>query len=360
MIPPLLVPPDPRPRICVWEITLACNARCIHCGSSAGEARPLELGTDEATALIGELASLGCRTITLSGGEPLMREDWPVIAAAARGLGMTVEMITNGLLAAARADAIARAGLAGVSFSIDGPAVVHDELRRVDGALERLLEGAGALRARGVRIGAVTQVSRLNASCLEWIHDLLVEHGFEAWQIQLTLPQGRAAAGDLCLGPRQMPALEREIVALVRRGALHIEAADTIGWMSRSEPLLRSGGPRGHKVWGSCQAGLRAVGITSDGTVRGCLSMPPEFDESNVRERSLSSIWSSPEAFSYNRKFSADALTGACSACAFASLCRGGCTCLAWTATRTTTSNPFCLRSMDGGDQSLRSAAAGL
>ena len=347
MTPALLIPPDPRPRICVWEITLACNARCVHCGSSAGAARPRELSTGEATALVEELASLGCRTITLSGGEPLVREDWPVIAGAARGRGMTVEMITNGLLAAARADAIARAGLAGVSFSIDGPSAVHDELRRVDGALERLLEGAVALKARGVRIGAVTQVCRLNVSSLDWIHDLLVERGFEAWQIQLTLPQGRAASGNLCLGPGEMPPLEKAIVALVRRGALHIEAADTIGWMSRAEPLLRSGGPRGHKVWGSCQAGLRAVGITSDGTVRGCLSMPPEFDEGNVRERSLSSIWRSPDAFAYNRKFSAGALEGACAACAFAPLCRGGCTCLAWTATRTATSNPFCLRAMD-------------
>jgi len=345
-----LIPSEPKPLICVWEITLACNARCIHCGSSAGEARPRELATDEATALVGELASLGCRTITLSGGEPLLREDWPVIAGAARGKGMSVDLITNGLLAEARADAIARAGLAGVSFSIDGPAPVHDELRRVDGALERLLRGAAALKSRGVRIGAVTQVNRLNVSSLGWIHDLLAGRGFEAWQIQLTLPHGRAAEREsLCLEPGEMPPLERTIVELVKRGTLSIEAADTIGWMSRAEPLLRSGGPRGHKVWGSCQAGLRAVGITSDGTVRGCLSMPPPFDEGNVRERSLGSIWNSPGAFAYNRKFSANDLEGACAACAFASICRGGCTCLAWTATRTTTSNPFCLRSMDDG-----------
>ena len=37
-----------RPKICVWEITLACNAHCIHCGSVAGEPRADELGTDEA------------------------------------------------------------------------------------------------------------------------------------------------------------------------------------------------------------------------------------------------------------------------------------------------------------------------
>jgi radical SAM protein with 4Fe4S-binding SPASM domain len=332
----------------VWEITLACNARCVHCGSSAGAARPRELTTQEATALVDELASLGCRTITLSGGEPLLREDWPVIARAARGRGMTVDVITNGLLAAARADAIARAGLAGVSFSIDGPAPLHDEMRGVDGALERLLRGAAALKSRGVRIGAVTQVNRLNVSSLGRIHDLLAERGFEAWQIQLTLPHGRAAERErLCLEPGEMPPLEKTIVGLVRRGVMHVEAADTIGWMSRAEPLLRSGGPRGHKVWGSCQAGLRAVGITSDGTVRGCLSMPPRFDEGNLRERSLSSIWSSPDAFAYNRKFSVDDLEGACAACAFASICRGGCTCLAWTATGKTTSNPFCLRSME-------------
>ena len=40
------------PRIAVWELTLACNMRCGHCGSRAGRARPDELDTEEALELV--------------------------------------------------------------------------------------------------------------------------------------------------------------------------------------------------------------------------------------------------------------------------------------------------------------------
>lgn len=347
---PVIIPARSRPLLCVWETTLACNARCIHCGSSAGEAREGELTTDEALRLIRDLRALGCRVVTLSGGEPLLRPDWPVLASAVREAGMTVELITNGLLAADRAADIASAGFLSVSFSVDGPEEVHDEIRGVKGGLKALLEGAAALKARGVKVGAVTHINRLNAGLLEETHALVVRHGFRGWQVQLTLPNGRAARSkkDVCLEPSDLPALETTLAGLIRRKRIFIQAADTIGYMGRFEPLLRTGTPRANRVWGSCQAGLRVVGITSDGTVRGCLSMPPHFDEGNIRERSLAEIWNDPGAFDYNRSFAIQNLEGPCAGCSFNKVCRGGCTTLAWLSTGTTTQNPFCLRALSG------------
>ncbi|MGD0838886.1 MAG: radical SAM protein, partial [Polyangia bacterium] len=143
-------------KLCVWELTLACNARCTHCGSDAGKPRPDELDTAEALVVIAELARLGAESVTFSGGEPLLRSDWPQLARAVRAAGMSLDMITNGLLAAKQADVIAGCGFSAVTFSIDGPAPVHDFLRGLDGGLGRTLEGARALRKRGVRIGAAT------------------------------------------------------------------------------------------------------------------------------------------------------------------------------------------------------------
>ncbi len=72
------------PSAVVWEITFACNMRCIHCGTSAGKRRPDELTTEEALNLIDELAELGSEAITISGGEPLLRDDWPLLADGSR------------------------------------------------------------------------------------------------------------------------------------------------------------------------------------------------------------------------------------------------------------------------------------
>ena len=85
-----------RPRAAVWEITLRCNMRCQHCGSRAGKKRRDELTLAEALKLCEDLAAMGCRRLTLSGGDPLLREDWPIIAQKLISCGVTVGMVTNG------------------------------------------------------------------------------------------------------------------------------------------------------------------------------------------------------------------------------------------------------------------------
>jgi radical SAM protein with 4Fe4S-binding SPASM domain len=321
------------PRICVWELTLACDAACVHCGSSAGVARHRELDTSEGLQLIDDLGRLGCESVTFSGGEPLLRSDWPVLARAVREQNMRVEMISNGLGVGKQAAAIADAGLFAVTLSVDGPREIHDALRGVPGALDRLLAGAKALVERGVRIAAVTQVNQRNLEELRAIRKLLVEAGFQGWQLQLTLPYGRAErrAHGLCLAPEQLPELEAELVALRSQSDFFIQAADNIGYMSQREPLIRTAPGQPTQFWVGCAAGLEVIGITSDGTVRGCLALPAAADEGNLRQRSLESLWTDPSGFSYNRQFQTTNLQGPCSECAFAVVCRGGCRALAWT-----------------------------
>ena len=49
------------------------------------------------------------------------------------------------------------------------------------------------------------------------------------------------------------------------------------------------------------------------------------FIEGNLRERSLADIWTDPEAFAYNRRFTPEMLTGACRQCPQGEICAGGC-----------------------------------
>src|SRR6201990_3784063 len=71
----------------VWEITLACNLKCNHCGSRAGKRRADELSTAECLDVVRQLAAAGTREITLIGGEAYLRRDWLEIAAANAPLG---------------------------------------------------------------------------------------------------------------------------------------------------------------------------------------------------------------------------------------------------------------------------------
>ena len=78
MKPPLMI---------VWEITLACNLRCRHCGSLAGNTRVKELSTEEALDLVRQMAEMKIPFVTLLGGEPLLRKDWKQMVKALSNLG---------------------------------------------------------------------------------------------------------------------------------------------------------------------------------------------------------------------------------------------------------------------------------
>jgi radical SAM protein with 4Fe4S-binding SPASM domain len=146
------------------------------------------------------------------------------------------------------------------------------------------------------------------------------------------------------LRPDELPGLEHRLVALQAKAPFFVQAADNIGYMSRNEPRLRTGRAIRERCWMGCQAGLEVVGIASDGTVRGCLSLPAGAgDEGNLRDRSLAELWSDPRAFSYNRAFTKTDLGPGCRDCAFGELCRGGCQSLCWATTGAFHHNAHCM-----------------
>jgi radical SAM protein with 4Fe4S-binding SPASM domain len=332
------------PEHCVWELTLACNARCLCCGSAAGTPRCDELDPREALELGAALARLGTKRVTLMGGEPLVRPDWREIAAALATAGVVVEMVTNGLaLDAATAAELVAVGVHSVSVSIDGTEATHDRLRGAAGSFALGIRAVRAARAAGLPVGVVTQVNRANLRELERLYAELLDAGALGWQLQLSEAMGRCADRDLLLAPSELPELERIILAIVAEERLWTYAADNVGYMSRNEPLLRSGRLAADRCWRGCQAGLRVVGVTSNGTVRGCLALPAAFDEACIRRRPLREIWRDERAFAYNRVPGTKALRGTCRRCPFARVCGAGCSSLCYAATGTLGDNPYCL-----------------
>ncbi len=78
-----------KPVYAVWEVTLACDLSCRHCGSRAGRARPDELTTAEALDLVAQMADLGVMELTLIGGEAYLRDDFlDMGAGTAKAVGL--------------------------------------------------------------------------------------------------------------------------------------------------------------------------------------------------------------------------------------------------------------------------------
>jgi hypothetical protein len=183
-----------RPIYAVWEITLACDLACRHCGSRAGKERPDELSTAEALDLVEQLADLGTKEVTLIGGEAYLRDDWLDLVRAIRARGMEVTMTSGGRgLTPERVAEALEAGLQGASISLDGDEATHDRLRGVTGSYRSAIGAMTALRDRNMRVSCNTQINRLSIPHLPAILEQIAAIGVHSWQVQLTVPMGRAA-----------------------------------------------------------------------------------------------------------------------------------------------------------------------
>jgi len=320
------------PRRGVFEATLGCNLRCRHCGSRAGVPRPDELSTAECADLFAQLADLGMRWLTISGGEPTTRDDWPELIGAAARTGIRVGMITNAVtFGDGEAREAKRRGLSGLGLSLDGTAATHDLTRGKPGHFERVMGAMESCRLAALPFAVVSHVNRRNMTQIEAMHDLVLERGAYAWQVQLGTDMGNLSDHpDWLITPRELVVVERVLGQLIRRSPLRIHASDSIGYFGPFERDLRRA--NGAKSFGGCPAGLRVIGIESNGNVKGCLSIMAgynsrgaKFVEGNIRERRLEDIWFAPGAFAYNREWRAEEAGGFCAECDKLARCRGGC-----------------------------------
>ena len=86
------------PATVTFELTNACNLRCKHCFSFAGERLEDELSIDEIKKVLGDLQNLGTMESDVGGGEPLLRPDLLQVLNAAQSLDFEMVILTNGTL----------------------------------------------------------------------------------------------------------------------------------------------------------------------------------------------------------------------------------------------------------------------
>lgn len=335
-----------RPIYAVWEITLKCDLGCRHCGSRAGRARPDELTTEQCFELIRQMAELGIKEVTVIGGEAYLRDDWTEIVREVRRQGMDCTMTTGGRgITPERAREAKAAGLMSVSVSLDGNEEAHDRLRGVNGSYQSAVAAIGNLRAVGIPVSVNTQINRLSHRHLRHVLEILIRHRAHGWQLQLTVPMGRAAdEPEVLLQPYDLlevfPTLA-ELQPIAEANKVRIFPGNNVGYFGPYEHLLRRHYPLGHS--GSCGAGRATLGIEADGTIKGCPSLhTDEWAGGNVLDTPLADIWERSTALRYTRDRTTKDLWGYCQTCYYASTCMSGCTWMTHSLFGKPGNNPYC------------------
>jgi GTP 3',8-cyclase len=264
------------------SVTDRCNFRCQYCMPAEGLPwleRGDVLSFEEIVRLVGLLAEMGVHDVRLTGGEPLVRRDFPHLAAMlAEVPGIEdLSVTTNGYLLERDAEKLVRARINRFNVSIDS--LQRDrffEMTRRD-ALPRVMRGLEALarfpEAHPIKVNAVAMRGFTEDEALPFA-EFAREHPYEVrfiefmpldadhnWTPDSVLSGDEIRAAISAVHPLEPEAREAHATARVYRFA---DGKGKIGFINPvSDPFC-----------GDCNR----IRLTADGRLRTCLFSLNETD----------------------------------------------------------------------------------
>ena len=312
-----------------WEVTAACNLRCIHCHVASSKPAKDELTTDEAKRFIDDLAGLEeFRMLVYTGGEPLMRPDLLELLCHSRKAGLTNVIATNGTLITEEvAFKLRDAGVVGAAVSLDSSQrAIHNYIRTNDNAFELAMRGIQAVKKAGILLQINVTAMGYNFSGLDELIDLADGEGSGIMLMYQLVPVGRGSAiEEAALDVNENERLLKSLARKQKNVSTIIEpVAGPQYWPYLMEQRGKSNGiwlKLARQVFHGCTAGRGFVYIKANGDIWPCPFVA--INAGNVRETSFQKIWRESEVFA-NLRNREDTLKGNCGECKYRTIC-GGC-----------------------------------
>jgi radical SAM protein with 4Fe4S-binding SPASM domain len=226
----------------------------------------------------------------VTGGEPLLRQDFFEIMKYARELGFRWGMTSNGtLITPETAHQLHEAGMQTISVSVDGLQESHDWFRKSVGSYERTMQGIDALlREGGFRhIQITTVVHHKNIHELEMMYHRFSQLGVRSWRVINIEPIGRAKEQpELLLTADEYCKLFDFIAEYRTKGKMTV----SYGCSHYLGPELEREVRRWYFL---CNAGVYTASVMYNGDIGACLDIErrPELVQGNIRRDRLKDVW---------------------------------------------------------------------
>lgn len=304
------------------ELTLRCNERCLHCGSSCGDVPCPEVSKEDYLRLLERVRRSfdgALPMLCVTGGEPLLRPDFFEIMEPARDMGFLWGMTTNAtLIDGAMARRLSAAGMRTVSVSIDGLPETHDTIRNRKGAYAQSMRGIQALIDQGgfQEIQVTTVVNHESIGELDALYEVMLGIDTDSWRLVAIEPIGRALRHPELLLTQED---HRRLLDFVKSKRLE-QMPVTYGCCH----YLGTEYEREVRDWFfMCQAGLTIASVMSNGDIAACLNIPRNHQtiQGSIYCDDFVEVWN--HRYEMFRSSLAN-LNDTCSACPHARFCDGG------------------------------------
>lgn len=257
-----------RPLSAIVNLTDRCNLKCAYCYATYHDRGKHELETDQVLWLLGELRDLGCRRVSLAGGEPLLRDDLEVILDRCSQLGLMSTINSNGVLVPDQITLMKKADT--LCMSLDGDEKSHDVYRGA-GSHAAVMAALAAGRSASINMMTNTVLTKRNLDQVDTILEAAREYGFQAlFNVSIGLLSGK---GDSFKAEADAirDALQR-LIELKRSGAPILTSEQAlrycIDWPDYGIEFIQGREPDFPYV--PCLAGRRFVTVDTNGDVFPC------------------------------------------------------------------------------------------
>ncbi|MUV36529.1 Coenzyme PQQ synthesis protein [Lentibacillus sp. JNUCC-1] len=334
-----------NPFIVIWELTQACQLKCLHCRAEAQYHRhPLELDFEEGKKLIDDIYAMDNPMLVFTGGDPLERPDVFDIAEYAIQKGVRVSMTPSATPNVTK-EAMKKAkdiGLARWAFSVDGHnAEIHDHFRGTNGSFDLTMNAISYLHELDMPLQINTVISKYNYEYLDEMAEMVERLGVVLWSVFFLVPTGRGKESDM-ISPAEHEKVLRWLYKLSKRVPFDIKTTAAQHYrrvVIQSKMREHKGMSDGDRIYyedalmqgktGSIDGLGRAPKGVNDGNGFVFISHTGDVYPSgllpikagNVRMQPLADIYRHSEVFKNLRN--PDQYKGKCGVCEFRHVCGG-------------------------------------
>ncbi|GIK40991.1 MAG: hypothetical protein BroJett011_48240 [Chloroflexota bacterium] len=290
-----------------------CNCQCVMCDIWKSNGSTQQLTEADVQTLLDSLKKLGTQWVVMSGGEALMNPNLFRLGDILRAEGMKITILSTGLLLKRYADQVV-GQTDEVIVSLDGSEAVHNAIRRIPNAYQKLCDGVRAVKALDPAFPISARCVIQRGNFMDWPHIVDAAHEIGLDQISF-LPADVSSEAfnrpdlwdeerteEVKLEAGQLPQLKTIIESLITRYAADFASR----YIAESPDKIRRIYDYYAAFYGladfppvRCNAPWVSTVVEADGTVRPCFF---HHALGNIRQTPLPDLLNSSSAIAFRQR----------------------------------------------------------